>query len=116
MEITVDKTGDVAVVVVPVDKIDATNAGEFERRMAPVLQDTNKQVLNLSCVRFVDSSGLGAMLFCLRQLVGDHGSRGGDLKLSGMTEQVRVAFELVCMHQIFDIFGTKEEAVHAFEH
>jgi anti-anti-sigma regulatory factor len=31
-----------------------------------------------------------------------------------MSKQVRAVFELVRMHRIFDIYGTKEEAVHAF--
>ena len=40
--------------------------------------------------------------------------RSGDLKLCGMSKQVRALFELVRMHRIFDIYGTREEAVHAF--
>ena len=89
----------------------ATSA-EFKRDIAPVLQANTKVVLDLSRLRFVDSSGLGAMLSCLRQLSAKH----GDLKLCGMSKQVRAVFELVRMHRIFDISGTKEEAVHAFEH
>ena len=94
----------------PVDELDASNAGEFKRDIAPVLQANTKLVLDLSRLRFVDSSGLGAMLSCLRQL----SAKSGDLKLCGMSKQVRGLFELVRMHRIFDIYGTKEEAVHAF--
>lgn len=115
MEISVDKSGDVAVAAVPVDELDANNAGEFKRSMAPVLQDVHQLVLDLSKVRFMDSSGLGAMLSCLRQLAGEQGSRGGDMKLCGMSKQVRVAFELVRLHRIFDIYATREEAVRAFQ-
>jgi anti-sigma B factor antagonist len=112
MEILMDKMDGVAVATVPVDELDASNSGEFKRDIAPVLQSQNKLVLDLSQLRFVDSSGLGAMLSCLRQLSG----KGGDLKLCSMSKQVRALFELVRMHRIFDIYGTKEEAVHAFEH
>jgi len=111
MEIAVDKMGDVAVAEMPVDELDASNAPEFKRDIAPVLQANTKLVLDLSRLRFVDSSGLGAMLSCLRQLSG----RGGDLKLCSMSKQVRALFELVRMHRIFDIYGTKEEAVHSFQ-
>ena len=111
MEIAVDKTESVAVAVVPVDELDASNAGEFKRDIAPVLQANTKVVLDLSRLRFVDSSGLGAMLSCLRQL----SAKSGDLKLCGMSKQVRALFELVRMHRIFDIYGTKEEAVKAFQ-
>jgi anti-sigma B factor antagonist len=112
MDIAVDKIGSIAVATVPADELDASNAGEFKRDIAPVLEDNTRLVLDLSRLRFVDSSGLGAMLSCLRQL----GAKGGDLKLCGMSKQVRGLFELVRMHRIFDIYGTKEEAVHAFEH
>ncbi len=112
MEIAVDKISSIAVAMVPVDELDASNAGEFKRDIAPVLQADTKLVLDLSRLRFVDSSGLGAMVSCLRQL----SAKGGDLKLCGMSKQVRGLFELVRMHRIFDIYGTREEAVHAFEH
>ncbi len=111
MEITVDKIESVAVAAVPVDELDASNAAEFKRDIAPVLQANSKLVLDLSRLRFVDSSGLGAMLSCLRQL----SAKSGDLKLCGMSKQVRALFELVRMHRIFDIYGTKEEAVKAFQ-
>lgn len=111
MEIPVEKMDGVTIAAVPVEELDASNSGEFKRDIAPVLQSQNKLVLDLSQLRFVDSSGLGAMLSCLRQL----SSQGGDLKLSGMSKPVRALFELVRMHRIFDIYGTKEEAVHAFQ-
>ena len=112
MEIPVDNIDSVAVATVPVDELDASNAEEFKRDMAPVVQANTMLVLDLSRLRFVDSSGLGAMLSCLRQL----SAKSGDLKLCGMSKQVRGLFELVRMHRIFDIYGTKEEAVHAFKH
>ena len=112
MEIAVDNVDGIAVAEMPVDELDASNSPEFKRDIAPVLQANTKLVLDLSRLRFVDSSGLGAMLSCLRQL----SAKNGDLKLCGLTKQVRAAFELVRMHRIFDIAGTREEAVHAFDH
>ena len=110
MEITVDEIEGAAIVTVPVDELDANNAGDFKRDLAPVLVRHARVVLDLSQMRFIDSSGLGAMLSCLRQL----SARGGDLKLCGMSKQVRALFELVRMHRIFDIYGTREEAVRGF--
>ena len=110
MELAADKNGNVAVVLVPVDELDASNAGELKRDIAPILEANSQLVIDLSRVRFVDSSGLGAMLSCLRQV----SARGGDLKLCGMSRQVSATFELVRMYRIFDIFPTQEEAVRAF--
>jgi len=112
MQLAVEKVGDVAVAAVPVDELDASNAGEFKRDMAPLLEANARLVLDLSRLRFVDSSGLGAFISCLRKL----NAKGGDLKLYGMSKQVRAVFELVRMHRVFDILATREEAVRAFEH
>jgi len=111
MIVKFDRVGDVTVALVPVEELDASNATEFKRDVAPLLEGTTKAVLDLSRLRFVDSSGLGAFISCLRKL----NARGGDLKLCGMSKQVRAVFELVRMHRIFDILPTRDEAVHAFK-
>lgn len=110
MEITVEKADDVAIAVLPLEELDASNVDELKREIAPLLQSSDKLVIDLARLRFVDSSGLGALLSCLRQL----SAKGGDLKLCGMSKQVRAVFELVRLHRIFDIFATTEEAVRAF--
>jgi anti-sigma B factor antagonist len=112
MEIAVDKMGDVAVAELLVEELDAGNAGAFKSDITPLLEANTKLVFDLSRLRFVDSSGLGAFISCLRKL----NAKGGDVKLCGMAKQVRAVFELVRMHRIFDIYGTTAEAVHAFEH
>lgn len=111
MEIAVDKMGDVAIAELPVEELDASNAGELKHDIAPLLEAHTKLVIDLRRLRFVDSSGLGAFISCLRKL----NAKGGDLKLCGMSKQVRAVFELVRMHRIFDIFGTREEALRAFQ-
>ncbi len=112
MDIPVDRIDGVTIAAVPVEELDASNSGEFKRDIAPVLEKNLKLVLDLGQLRFVDSSGLGAMLSCLRQL----SAKSGDLKLCGMSKQVRALFELVRMHRIFDIYNSKDEAVRAFQH
>src|ERR1700690_2879272 len=93
------------------NELDASNSADFKRDVAPLLESTTKLVFDLSRLRFVDSSGLGAFISCLRKL----NAKGGDLKLCGMSKQVRGVFELVRMHRVFDILGTKEDAIRAFE-
>lgn len=111
MELNVEKLGKVTIVQLPGEQLDASNAKDFKRDIAPVLSTTSKVVFDLSQLRFVDSSGLGAMLSCLRQV----NSTGGDLKLCGLSKPVRALFELVRMHRIFDICDTKDEAVRILE-
>lgn len=111
MNIAAEKIGDVAVVELPIEEIDASNAADFKRDMGPVLDERAKVALGLSRLRFLDSSGLGAFLSCLRRL----NAKGGDLKLYGMSKQVRAVFELVRMHRIFEICATREDALAAFD-
>ena len=67
MAIAFDRMGDVTVAMVPVEELDAGNAAEFKRDVAPLLEATTKLVFDLSRLRFVDSSGLGAFISCLRE-------------------------------------------------
>lgn len=110
MEATLERIGKVTVMPIPGPSLDASNAKEFKRDAAAVLEDSRMLVFDLAELQFVDSSGLGAILSCLRQL----NASGGDLKLCGVTKAVRALFELVRMHRIFDIYNTREEAVRAF--
>lgn len=110
MEIQAEQCGNITVAATPVRELDAGNADEFKRAMAPVLESAARVVLDLSRLDFIDSSGLGAILSCLRQLA----ARGGDLKLCCTTKHVRAAMELVRMHRIFSIYESREEAIAAF--
>lgn len=109
MELTTEQVADITIVVLPGEQLDAGNAKEFKRDIAPVLEPCRKVVFDLRELRFIDSSGLGAILSCLRQL----NAKGGDLKLCEMTKPVRALFELVRMHKIFDIYVTKADALRA---
>jgi anti-sigma B factor antagonist len=112
MQIPVDEVNHLAIALVPADELDASNVAEFKNAIAPILQAHAEVIRDLSRLRFVDSSGMGAILSCLRQLT----AKGGELKLCGMTDQVRAIFVLVRMHRIFDIYATPQEAVHALAH
>jgi len=109
MEMTIQKVGEVAVVELRGEQLDASNVMDFKRDIAPVLEANSRVCFDLSQLRFVDSSGLGAILSCLRRLNG----AGGDLKLCGLAKPVRALFELVRMHKIFDIYTTRDEAVRS---
>jgi anti-sigma B factor antagonist len=111
MELTCEHINDVTVVVLTGDQLDASNVAEFKRDIAPVLESHSRVVFDLNQLTFVDSSGLGALLACLRQL---H-ARGGDLKLCGVSRPVRALFELVRMHKVFHIFAIPDEAIRAFQ-
>lgn len=110
MELATERMQDVVIVELPYEELDASNASELKRDVMTLVETERKLVFDLSRVRFVDSSGLGAFLSCLRKM----NERGGDLKLCGLSRPVRAVFELVRMHRIFDIYATRDEAARAF--
>ena len=93
-----------------IEVLDQTTVKEFRRELAEHVAPGRQLVLDLGKVQFVDSSGLGAILSASRQLL----ETGGDLKICSLTPPVRVLFELVRMHRVFDVLNDREEALGAF--
>lgn len=93
-------------VEITADHLDAGNTSEFKRLVQPHLDSNQRVVLDMQALQFVDSSGLGTLLSCLRVM----NNKQGVLQLVGMTKPVRALFELVRMHRIFPIFNTLDEA------
>ena len=92
------------------DNLDASNVRDFRENMKRLMKDHPHVVLDMSAMKFVDSSGLGALIACLR----DANSRKGDLRLSAMARPVRALFELMRMHRVFCIHETTEAAIASF--
>ncbi len=110
MKFNTEEIDDVIVVELLGVVLDASNAMEFKSGIEAILGKSCKVVIDMGNVKFIDSSGCGTLLSCLRKLV----SLGGDLKLFGVQKPVHTLFELVRMHRIVEIFNTKEEAVKSF--
>ncbi len=111
MGLSVEQVGDVAFVTVPGKNLDSGNSREFKAAFAEVLGIHRKLAFDMSAIQFVDSSGLGAIVSCLRQVT----AAGGDLKLCGLSRPVRALFELVRMHRVFDILNSRDEVVRAYQ-
>ena len=75
-----------------------------------LMETSDRVVLDMSNIQFVDSTGLGVLISCLRLT---H-NRQGDLYLCGLSSALSSRFELMRLHRIFNIYGTTSEAVSAF--
>jgi anti-sigma B factor antagonist len=89
------------------ENLDAGNSKQFKDEIQPCLDNNPLVVVDLGALKFVDSSGLGALLSCLRTM----NNKNSQLKLIGLTKPVRALFELVRMHRIFAIYNTLDEAL-----
>jgi anti-sigma B factor antagonist len=90
--------------------LDAANSKEFKSAIESLLRPQAKLVFDLNKVEFMDSTGLGALVSCLRRA---HIAEG-EIKLCGITKPVRVLLELVRMHRVFEIFNNPDEAVSSY--
>jgi anti-sigma B factor antagonist len=69
-----------------------------------------KLVIDLKDVNFVSSAGWGVFMGNASKLR----SKSGDIKITGMAEKVRKAFELIELDILIDAFSSVDDAVHAF--
>jgi anti-sigma B factor antagonist len=110
MQLKQETVGEVRVVNLEEKSLEAMNSREFKEDMAPIIDGCKQLVLDLGLVDFVDSSGCGALLSCLRQI----NANDGEMKICNVQRPVQTLFELVRMHRIMDIMDTREQALDAF--
>ncbi len=93
------------------ERLDAHNSGDLKAQMLSLFEDGRTNlIVDMQEVRFVDSSGLGALVSGFKNA----SARNGNLKLSSLQPQVKSMFELTRLHRVFEIFPTAEEALASF--
>ena len=84
---------------VDAETIETKNVAIFRTSIAPALEESDNVILDLSAVQFMDSTGLGALLSCLRLMK----AKGGTLRLAALSPEVRRLFDMVLMDRVFEI-------------
>lgn len=107
MHLDTDLNGSTLVIRVAEDRIDAASAIRFKERMRDVIQtESQRVILDLSSVHFLDSSGLGAVVAVMKLMAPDR-----RLELSGLTKTVEKVFRLTRMDTIFTIHPAIEQGL-----
>jgi anti-sigma B factor antagonist len=105
-----EQAGDVTVVTIR-SELDAGSAPRFKEVLEGLLGDgTDRIAMDLSRLDYVDSAGLGVLVSTLKMLR----ARGGDLRLFGLKDSVRMIFDLTRLSKVFRIFPGREEALASF--
>lgn len=111
MMLNIEEKGSVVLIEVKEERLDAHNSGELKSQMLSLFEEgKNDIVVALHGVRFVDSSGLGALVSGFKNA----SARNGNLKLCGLQSQVKSMFELTRLHRVFEIFPDTAEALASF--
>ncbi|WP_330925483.1 STAS domain-containing protein [Candidatus Sororendozoicomonas aggregata] len=99
--------GGYEVVVVEEARLDASLAEAFKNYLFDVIdKGTSALVVDLENVKFMDSSGLGALVAALKKLSGQ-----GVIKLARAQPAVKDLFELTSMETLFPIFASVSDAL-----
>ncbi len=108
MNLKIEKKNDIVIINVKEERLDAHNSGELKSEMQKMFEEGRKDILvDLKDVRFIDSSGLGALVSGFKNAI----SHQGNLKLSSLQPQVKSMFELTRLHRVFEIFSSSSEAL-----
>jgi len=98
LKIDIEVNDGTATVIVGEPRLDAAASVEFRNQVLGVVPDPATRVLiDMSCVEFIDSSGLGALVALVKAVGGR-----GEMNLCGVKESVMTIFELSRMDRIFD--------------
>ncbi|MCE6952496.1 STAS domain-containing protein [Cereibacter sphaeroides] len=107
MNLEAEARGDLLVVRVQEERIDAAAAIQFKDRMRELVQAPGSRVLlDLSRVTFLDSSGLGAVVSVMKLLGPDR-----RLELAALGPVVQKVFRLTRMDRVFTIHDQVSDAL-----
>lgn len=87
------------------------DASKFNEELKELISKKKLNVVvNLSKVKFMNSSGLGIMIQGLTSMR----NAGGDMKLCGATDRVQSLLMVTKLVSVFDNYRTEEEAINAY--
>jgi len=110
MQIDITKHQDWIVLHIHEPRLDAHNSNELKDCILKHLETgEHRLVVNLTEVRFIDSSGLGALLSGYKNA----NLHQGTLVLAGLQPRVKSMFELTRLNRVFEIYQDVNEAIHS---
>lgn len=112
MAIKQSMKGDVVVLSISGNLMGGDETKEVHEKVKQLIQEGHKKfVIDLSKVKWMNSTGLGVMISCLTSVQ----NAQGDLKISGATEKVKSLFIMTKLITVFDAYPSVDDAVAAFK-
>ncbi len=109
MELSCKTEGSVAVIAIS-GRLVAANASDLTNKFSSQSQEHINFVLDLSEMEYIDSTGLGAIVSCLKKA----SEKGGNIKLACIQEKPRMIFEITRAYRIFDIYDDVATAINSY--
>ena len=93
-------------------RMDAGTSSKFKEHLKNLIDEGfSRLVIDMEHVDFLDSSGLGTLVACLRRVK----EKNGDIKISGLRPEVRSIFDMTRVSRLFDIYPDVTSACKAFK-
>ncbi len=111
MQINEQRQGDVAVIALKGKLMGGPETQAIHEKIKELAENkVSKVVIDLGKVKWMNSSGLGAIMGSLTTMK----SSGGDLKLANVTDKVKSLFMITKLVTLFDTHDSVDAAVDAF--
>ena len=107
--VTLAQARGVTVAAINLDVLDMTTVAGFKDEFGGLPEDTPALVLDLGGLEFMDSSGVGALLWAYRKIT----EQGGRMVLARLNPAVRLVVETLHMDRFFAIHGDTDQAIEA---
>lgn len=108
MNLSQKKINDFNVLTIQDERIDAHNSAELKEYILQMIDRGDINIIvHLEFVRFIDSSGLGALLFGHKNT----SAKAGKFVLTHIQQQVLSMFELTRLNRVFEIYANINEAI-----
>ncbi len=107
MNLKQEKINGCPILFIKEERIDAHNSGELKEAILRLIEQGEINIIvQLEQVRFIDSSGLGALLSGYKNAA----VKSGKLAIANMQQQVLSMFELTRLNRVFEIYADLNEA------
>jgi anti-sigma B factor antagonist len=94
-----------------INRFNALITEKVKEEMKALFTSPNtKLVLDLSGIQFIDSSGFGVFLSIMKTA----NNNFGYFKISNISEEVMELFKLLQLHNVFEIYNKREDALKSF--
>lgn len=111
MHIQTEKIGNVQVGRITVEKVTGHEAPDLKTALLELLSTEGEQfLLNLGKIRTIDSTGLGALIFGVRQA--DQHEK--DLRFCEPGEKVKFLIRIAHLKDAIDVYETEQEGLDDF--
>jgi len=113
MNFLLEEVDDIAVLRLKEPRLDSMIAPDLKAQVLVLLSNTNrtKIIVDLSQVTYADSSGLGALLFGLRQ----SRENGIAFLLFGAQKRVLTLLQIAHLRDVLVNYASEEEAINAIQ-